>query len=179
MQSPASTLCPTPKSEEELVRLVSQGVVKKVEWSDWASPIVGVPKKDGSIRICGDFKVSINRVLLDNPYPLLDTENVFATLGGGTLFSKIDLLNAYQQMELTADSQHYLTVNTHKGLYAYQCLTYGIASAPAIFQSTMDQILQEIDKVHCRIDDNLIRTEPHEHLRVLDEVLPGWRSMAY
>ena len=154
------------KVEEELNHLESQGVVKKVEWSDWASLIVCVPKKDGSIRICGDFKVSINRVLLDNPYPLPDTEDVFATLG-----SKIDLSNTYQQMELMAESQHYLTVSTHKGLYAYQRLTYGIASAPAIFQSTMDQILQGMDKVRCRIDDILIRTEPHEHLQVLDEVL--------
>ena len=159
------------KVEEELGRLKSQGVVKKVERSDWSSPIVCVPKKDGSIRICGDFKVSINRVLLDNPYPLPDTEDVFATLGGGAVFSKIDLSNAYQQMEMTADSQHYLTMNTHKGLYAYQRLTYGIASAAAIFQSTMDQILQGMDKVLCRIEDILIRTEPHEHLQVLDEVL--------
>ena len=79
------------KVEEELDRLESQGVVKKVERSDWASPIVCGPKKDGSIRICGDFKVSINRVLLDNPYPLPDTGDVFATLGSETVFSKIDL----------------------------------------------------------------------------------------
>lgn len=59
----------------------------------------------------------------------------------------------------------------HKGLYAYQRLTYGIVSAPALFQSTMDQILQRMDNVHCRIDDILIRTEPQEHLQVLDEVL--------
>ena len=109
------------------------------------------------------------RVLL--PYQLPDKEDVFATLGGGPVFSKIDLSNAYQQMELTADSQHYLTVNTHKGLYAYQRLTYGIASAPAIFQSTMDQILHGMDKVRCRIDYILIRTEPHKHLQLLDEVL--------
>lgn len=94
-----------------------------------------MPKKDGSIRICGDFKVSINRVLLDDPYSLPDTEDVFATSGGGTVFSKIDFSNVYQQMELTADSQHYLTVNTHKGLYAYQRITYGIASAPVFFLS--------------------------------------------
>ena len=151
------------KVQEELDPLESQGVVKKVEQSDWASPIVCVPKKGGSISICGDFKVPINRVLLDNPYPLPDAEDVFATLGGGTLFSKIDLSNACQQKELTADSQHYLTVNTHKGLYAYQRLTYGIASAPAIFQSTMDQILQGMDKVCCHRDDILIL--------ILDEVL--------
>ena len=104
------------KVQEELDPLESQGVVKKVEQSDWASPIVCVPKKGGSISICGDFKVPMNRVLLDNPYPLPDTEDVFATSGGGTLFSKIDLSNACQEKELTADSQHYLTVNTHKGL---------------------------------------------------------------
>ena len=151
------------KVQEELDPLESQGVVKKVEQSDWASPIVCVPKKGGSISICGDFKVPINRVLLDDPYPLPDAEDVFATLGGGTLFSKIDLSNACQRKELTADSQHYLTVNTHKGLYAYQRLTYGIASAPAIFQSTMDQILQGMDKVRCHRDDILIL--------ILDEVL--------
>ena len=64
-------------------------------------------------------------------------------------------------------------MNTHKGLYAYQSLTYGIASATALFQSTMDKILQGMDNVRCRIqvDDIIIRTDPHEHLQVLDEVL--------
>ncbi len=114
--------------------------------------------------------VSVNQVLLDNPYPLPDTEDIFATLGSLTVFSKIDLSNAHQQMELNPESQHSLTVNTHKGLYAYQRLTYGITAAPALFQSTMDQILQGMDNVRCRIDDILIRTEPHEHLKVLDEV---------
>ncbi|KAL9978763.1 hypothetical protein ACROYT_G016318 [Oculina patagonica] len=56
--------------------------------------------------------------------------------------------------ELNPESQHYLTVNTHKGLYAYQRLTYVIASAPALFQSTLDQILQGMDNVRCRIDEN-------------------------
>ena len=80
-----------PKSEEELDRLEKLGVVKKVERSDWASPIVCVHKKDGSLRICGDFKVSVNQVLLDNPYPLPDTEDIFATMGSGNVSSKIDL----------------------------------------------------------------------------------------
>ena len=159
------------KVEEELDRLEKLGVVRKVERSDWASPIVCVPMKDGSLCICGDFKVLVNQVLLDNPYLLPDTEDIFATLGSGTVFSKIDLSNAYQQMELNTNSQQYLTVNTHKGLYAYQRLTYGIASAPALFQSTMDQILQGMDNVHCRIDDIIIRTDLYEHLQVLDEVL--------
>ena len=130
-----------------------------------------MPKEDGSIRICGDFKVSVNQVLLDIPYPLPDTEDIFATLGSGTVFSKSGLSNANQQMELSMNSPQYLTVNTHKGLFVYQCLTYGIVCAPALFQSTMDQILQGMDNLRCRIDDTIIRTDPHEHLQVLHEVL--------
>ena len=63
-------------------------------------------------------------------------------------------------------------MNTQKRLYAYQRLTYGIAFAPAFFQSTMDLILQGMDNVLCRIDDIILRTDPHEYLQVLDEVLP-------
>ena len=102
------------KVEDQIYHLETLGVVKKVEWSDWACPIVFVPKKDGSTCICGDFKVSVNLVLHESPYPLPDTEDLFTT------FSKIDLSNAYQEMELTPESQHYLTVNAHEGLYAYQ-----------------------------------------------------------
>ena len=76
-----------------------------------------------------------------------------------------------KQMELSTNSQQYLSESTHKGLYAQQPLTYGIASTPALFQSNMGQILQGMDNVRCRIDDIIIRTDPHEHLQVLDEVL--------
>ena len=71
--------------------------------SDWATPIVPVPKKDGTFRICGDYKFEVGQ------YPLPKPEDIFATLAGGTAFSKIDLSQAYQQQ--------YLTVNTHQGLY--------------------------------------------------------------
>ena len=115
--------------------------------------------------------MSKSQVFLDNQYPLPDTEDVFAILGSGTVFNKIDLSSAYLQMELTPQSEQYLTVNTHKGLYAYQRLCYGIASAPAPFRSTMDQILLGMDKVRCCIDDILIRTDPHTNFQVFDKVL--------
>ena len=126
-----------------------------------------------STSICGDFKALVQQVLMENPYPLPDTKNISATLRSKNVFSKIDLSNAYQQMELSENSQQYLTVNTHQGLFAYQCLTYSIASAsaPAFFQSTVVQMLQRMDNVRCRIDDILISTDPHEHLQILDEVL--------
>ena len=87
------------------------------------------------------------------------------------MFSKIDLSNAYQQMGLSAESLHFLTVETHKGLHTNQRLTYGFASAPTLFGSTVDHKLQGTDKVRRRIEDIPIRTEAHEHLKLLDKVL--------
>ena len=113
---------------------LSQKVEKELDRLEkLASPIVRVPKKDRGLPICGDLKLSVNQVLVDNPYPLPDTEDIFATLGSGTVFSKIDFSNAYQQMELNTSSQQYLTVNIHVGFFASQLLTYGIASPPALF----------------------------------------------
>lgn len=66
-------------------------------------------------------------------------EDLFATLAGGKV---CDLSFAYQQLELDAESEQYLIINTHKGLFKYHCLAYGISTALAIFQHTMDQILQ-------------------------------------
>ena len=84
--------------------------------SEWAAPIVPVPKKNGDIRICGDFKVTVNPVLDVHKYPLPTTEGLFASLAGGEKFSKIDLSQAYQQMILEEESRPYVTINTHKGL---------------------------------------------------------------
>lgn len=80
-----------PKVEAELEHLEKQGILSKVEWSDWATPIVPVVKKSGEVHICGDFKVSINPVLHADQYPLLRIEDIFASPAGGQHFSKIDL----------------------------------------------------------------------------------------
>ena len=102
-----------PKVELELKRLEDQGILSKVDWSDWATPIVPVVKKNGAMRIRGDFKVSVNPVLHTDQYPLPRTEDIFASLSGGQHFSKIDLAQAYLQMELEESSKKYLTINTH------------------------------------------------------------------
>lgn len=160
------------KVDKELDRLEQTNIVSKVERSQWASPVVIVPKSDGSVRLCGDYKVTINQSLEEETYPLPNAEDLFATLAGGTSFSKLDLSHAYQQLQLDAGSEQYLTVNTHRGLYRYHRLSYGVASAPSIFQSVMDQILQGLEHVTCFLDDILItaRTK-EEHLQRLEEVL--------
>lgn len=124
-------------------------MILKNEKSDWAAPIVTVPKVDKTIRICGDYKVSVNQCIEEETYPLPNTEDLFATLAGRTSFSKLDLSHAYQQLQLDGKSEKYLTMNTHNGLYKYHRLSYGVLSAPAIFKSVMDQILQGLDHVTC------------------------------
>ena len=146
--------------------------MEKVERSDWAAPVVLVPKRDGSIRLCGDYKLTVNRHLDVDQYPLPIANDLFVSLTGGKKFTKLDLAQAYQQMALEEQSQTYCTINTHQGLYRFNRLPFGVASAPAIFQRTMDTILQGIPHVLCYIDDLLITGETEEeHLRNLEEVL--------
>ncbi|KAK3739921.1 hypothetical protein QZH41_004932 [Actinostola sp. cb2023] len=159
--------------EAELERLESEGIISKVEHSEWAAPIVVVPKSDGSIRICGDYKVTVNQAMDVDQYPLPTPQDLLSALaGGGGGFTKLDLKHAYNQLTLHPESKKFLTVNTHRGLYQYNRLPFGVASAPAIFQSTMDQILQGIPRVVCYIDDILVTAPNHsEHLQILEAVL--------
>ncbi|XP_033729471.1 uncharacterized protein K02A2.6-like [Pecten maximus] len=161
-----------PKVEAELLRLVSTGILKKVETSEWATPIVPIPKKDGSVRICGDFKVTINPVLDVDQYPLPKIEDIFASLAGGKQFTKLDLKQAYLQMEVKEEDRKFLTINTHLGLFQYQRLVFGIASAPAIWQRAMDQVLQGISGVQCILDDMIVTGGTRdEHMQTLETVL--------
>ena len=158
--------------ELELARLEEAEVIEKVTYSQWAAPVVPVPKGDGKLRLCGDYKVTVNPMLEVDKYPLPKPDDLFATLAGGKLFTKIDLTHAYQQMSLDEKSRELVTVNTHKGLYRYKRLPFGIASAPAIFQKTMDVVLQGLPKVICYLDDILITgSNDAEHLANVEKVL--------
>ncbi|XP_022800043.1 uncharacterized protein K02A2.6-like [Stylophora pistillata] len=85
-----------PAVDEALRELEAEGVIKKVANSEWAAPIVTPVKKDGGVRVCGDFKVTINSQLVVDEYPLPRIDDIYASLGGGTLFSVIDLRQAYK-----------------------------------------------------------------------------------
>ena len=144
--------------DDELQKLEREGLLEKVDVSDWATPLVIVPKKNGKVRLCGDYLNTVTPVMDIDQYPLPRAEDIFATLVGGKCFSKLDLTNAYQQLLLEEDSRKFVTINTSKGLYQYTRLPFGVASAPAVFRfrKTMDSILQGIEGVACYIDDVLI-----------------------
>ena len=90
---------------EELDRLEQQKVIEPVQMSEWAAPIVPVMKPDGSIRICGDYKLTINQAAKPDVYPLPRVEDLFATLAGGKFFSKLDLAQAYQHTQRVVQIQ--------------------------------------------------------------------------
>ena len=92
-------------------------------------------------------------------------------IGGGEKFSNLDMSQAYQQLLLEEDPKKYLVINTHKGLFAYNRLPYGVSSAPGIFQRVMENLLQGIPFTVVRVDDVLVSGKHDaEHLNNLEEV---------
>ena len=160
------------KVEVELQRLQDASVIEPVQFSDWATPIVPVIKQDGSVRICGDYKVTVNRALKSEVYPLPRIDELFTALAGGEHFSKLDLSHAYQQLVLDDESRMLVTINTHKGLFKYNRLPFGVTTAPSIFQRVMEHLLQDLNFVTVYLDGILVTGKTTaEHLANLDEVL--------
>ena len=152
--------------EKDLERLEKLGVITKVSQSEWAAPIVAVPKADGSVRICGDYKVTLNPELEIDHYPLPTPKDLFATLAGWKAFSKLDLSHAYQQVLLDQDCRKYVTINTHRDLYQYNRLPFGVAFSTCHFQQLMEIVLQGAKGVVCYLDDILVTgASEQEHLQ--------------
>ena len=93
-----------------------------------------VIKDDGTVRVCGDYKTTVNPNLDTAKYPLPTMEDCLSELVGGDLFTKLDIKQAFNTMKLRPVDQKLAIVNTHKGLCAPTRLPYGISSATAIFQ---------------------------------------------
>ena len=156
----------------EIDRLRSLGVITPIKHSEWATPIVPIVKTDGSIRLCGDYKVTVNPVLLTDTYPLPRPDDLFAALAGGKIFSKLDLKHAYLQIPLDEASKKYTTINTQKGLFQYERLPFGVSSAPSLFQRTIENLLCHLHHVCVYIDDILVTgTDEVDHLNNLHAVL--------
>ena len=143
--------------EIELQRLQENGVVEKVDYSEWASPTVYVKKKNKKIRVCADFSTGLNDCLMDHSYPLPSPEDIFTKLNGGKIFSKIDLPEAYLQVKVSEKCSKYLCINTHLGLFRLKWLPFGLKVAPALFQQIMDTMLADLGFTIAYLDDILVK----------------------
>ena len=145
--------------------------------SEWAAPIVPILKTDGTLQLRGDYKVTVNQALQPDSYPLPRVEDLFAVLAGGTVFSKLDLSHAYQQIRLHEDSKKFTTISTQQGLFQYERLPFGIKTAPVLFQRTMETLLRDLPYVCIYIDDILVTgTDEQNHLKNLELVLQRLES---
>jgi len=163
------------KIEKEINRLVEDDVFEAVESSEWATPVVPVLKSNGQVRLCGNYKITVNPQLKVDRYPVPRVSDVETKLSKGTVFTKIDLSHAYQQLELEEldeKSRDIVTVNTHKGLFRPKRLKDGIASAPGLFIREMDNMVGKLNGVAAFFDDVYISGENMcEHDENLRKVL--------
>ena len=157
--------------DEAINDLEKNGIIEPIKFSDYASPIVPVLKKDGTMRICVDFK-NVNSQLNVEKFPLPRLEEILAVVGKNKHFCKLDLSQAYLQMEVEEDHQKYLAISTEKGLFKFKRLPFGLASAPGIFQKFISQLLGGMEGVAVYLDDILICAPSVEkQLELMKQVL--------
>ncbi|XP_032997840.1 uncharacterized protein LOC117042402 [Lacerta agilis] len=153
-----------PRIDEELDKLVEQGVLEPVSHARWETPIVCPLKANGAVRICADYKCTLNKALQQNAYPVPVVSHVLASLAGGQIFAKLDLAQAYQQLpvdDATAEAQ---TIVTHRGAFRVKHMQFGVSVAPGIFQGLMERLLKGIPGVIPYFDDILVAGVSSEEL---------------
>ncbi|XP_039314523.1 uncharacterized protein K02A2.6-like [Solenopsis invicta] len=159
------------KISKQLEELEKKGVIEPIDTSAWGTPLVPVIKKDGSIRICADYKITVNKFLEDVKHPLPRIEELFTALSGGESFTKLDLTAAYNQLEVTERTSRLLAWSTHKIIYSLKRLPFGTKPACSIFQRTIEKVLQGVKNVINFIDDIVVTgANKEEHLKNLREV---------
>ena len=142
--------------DKELHRLGDFGIITRVDHSEWATPIVVMQKPNGKVRIYGDYKLTINPQLHVDQHPIPRIDKLFAKLQGGQYFSKLDMSDSYSQVDVDDATDKLSVVNTHKGLFRYNRLSFGPAPAPAIFQKLVENLVSCIPYVAAYLDDVIV-----------------------
>ena len=159
----------------QLQELLDKGFIRPSS-SPWGAPVLFVKKKDGSFRMCIDYR-ELNKLTVKNRYPLPRIDDLFDQLQGSSHYSKIDLRSGYHQLRVREEDIPKTAFRTRYGHYEFQVMPFGLTNAPAIFMDLMNRVCKPyLDKfVIVFIDDILIysksRQEHEEHLKTILELL--------
>ncbi|GJX66121.1 putative reverse transcriptase domain-containing protein [Tanacetum coccineum] len=160
---------------EQLQELSDKGFIRPSS-SPWGAPVLFVKKKDGSFRMCIDYR-ELNKLTVKNRYPLPRIDDLFDQLQGSSVYSKIDLRSGYHQLRVREEDIPKTAFRTRYGHYEFQVMPFGLTNAPAVFMDLMNRVCKPyLDKfVIVFIDDILIyskdKEEHEEHLKVILELL--------
>ena len=145
--------------------------------SAWASPCILVPKPNGKVRMCTDFR-RVNAVTQKDSYPLPRITDILDNIGNSKYLTQIDLLKGYYQIDLTEEAREISAFITPFGLFQYNVLAFGMCNAPATFQRVINELTRDLDDVYAYLDDIVIATDTWEkHLLCLEALLK--RLQAY
>lgn len=156
------------KIELKIKELLESDIIEEVhEPSKWISPIVPILKDNGELRLCVDMRRANMAIMREN-HPLPSMEHLLPKIRKAEYFTKLDIKNAFHQVELHPNSRHITTFISSKGLYRYKRLMFGITCAPELFQKILEKMLLKCDGAINFIDDILIygRTEQEHNLRL-------------
>ncbi|XP_055634002.1 uncharacterized protein K02A2.6-like [Toxorhynchites rutilus septentrionalis] len=141
---------------EKLQFLLEQGIIERVtQPSAWVSPLVPVLKDSGEVRLCVDMRRA-NRAVLREKHPLPVIEELLGSINGAVRFSKVDIKDAYHQIEISERSREITTFISKYGLFRYKRLMFGVCSAPELFQKVMETIVAGLEGVVVYLDDLVV-----------------------
>ena len=158
--------------EEQCAELLAADIIEPSK-SPWSTPIVPIRKKDGTIRLCVDYR-KLNEVTKPDRHPMPNVTDVISGLSGVRYFTTLDLVRGYYQMPIAEDSREFTAFSTPRGHWQFKRLPFGLKNAPSAFQREMQAVLEGFawKKVMVYIDDILIMENSWEdHLNLLDKVL--------
>lgn len=168
--------------QDELQQLLTQGAIVPSS-SPFSAPVLFVKKKDGSLRLCVDYRL-LNQQTIKNRFPLPVIDDLIDSLGGAKFFSKLDLMAGYHQIRIDPQDEFKTAFSTRWGHYQFRVMPFGLTNAPATFKSFMNEILSPyLNKfVVVYLDDILIfsqsLTDHRKHLRMVLDVLRTHRLIA-